>query len=292
MYELVQVSEDCYYIESPAKIGLVKTGDDEVCLIDSGNDKDAGKKVKKILDANSWKLTAIYNTHSHADHIGGNRYLAVQTGCRIYAPGIECSFTRHPLLEPSFLYGGYPPSELRHKFLMAKESDAILLDEHALPDGWVMMPLPGHSFDMVGFRTQDDIVYLADCLASAETLKKYQISFIVDVEAYLSTLEAVKAMKARLFIPAHAEPAEDVSELAELNIAKVHEIADKIAGICKASAVFDDILKGIFDDYGLEMTFEQHALVGSTVRSYLAWLEGSGRVRSEISDNRLIWTAV
>ena len=109
------------------------------------------------------------------------------------------------------------------------------------------------------------------------------------MEAYLSTLEAVKAIKARLFIPAHAEPAEDVSELAELNIAKVH---DKIAGICKASAVFDDILKGIFDDYGLEMTFEQHALVGSTVRSYLAWLEGSGRVRSDISDNRLIWTAV
>ncbi len=55
----------------------------------------------------------------------------------------------------------YPPSELRHKFLMAKESDAILLDEHALPEGWVMMPLPGHSFDMVGFRTPDDIVYLA-----------------------------------------------------------------------------------------------------------------------------------
>ena len=106
----------------------------------------------------------------------------------------------------------YPPSELRHKFLMAKESDAILLDEHALPDGWVMMPLPGHSFDMVGFRTQDDIVYLADCLASAETLKKYQISFIVDVEAYLSTLEAVKAMKARLFIPAHAESRQKMSQ--------------------------------------------------------------------------------
>ena len=27
MYELVQVSERCYYIQSPAKIGLVKLGD-------------------------------------------------------------------------------------------------------------------------------------------------------------------------------------------------------------------------------------------------------------------------
>ena len=34
------------------------------------------------------------------------------------APGIDCAFTRHPILEPSFLYGGYPCKELRHKFLV------------------------------------------------------------------------------------------------------------------------------------------------------------------------------
>ena len=44
-------------------------------------------------------LTAIYNTHSNADHIGGNKYLQGQTGCKIYAPGIECDFTNHKVLE-------------------------------------------------------------------------------------------------------------------------------------------------------------------------------------------------
>lgn len=51
MYELIQASGCSYYIESPAKIGLVKIGDDEVCLIDSGSDKDASRKVRQILDA-------------------------------------------------------------------------------------------------------------------------------------------------------------------------------------------------------------------------------------------------
>ncbi len=108
MFELIQVSQRSYYIQSPAKIGLVTLSGSDVCLIDSGNDKDAGRKIRKILDERGWLLTAIYNTHSNADHIGGNKYLQGQTNCRIYAPGIDCDFTRHPLLEPSFLYGGYP----------------------------------------------------------------------------------------------------------------------------------------------------------------------------------------
>ena len=85
MYELTQVAGNSYYIQSPAKIGLVRLNDTDVCLIDSGNDKEAGRKVRQILDANGWHLSAIYNTHSNADHIGGNQYLQNQTGCRVYA---------------------------------------------------------------------------------------------------------------------------------------------------------------------------------------------------------------
>ena len=98
MYELIQISEHDYYIQSPAKIGLVRLNDTEVCLIDSGNDKDAGRRVRKLLDERGWKLKAIFNTHSNADHIGGNKYLQAQTGCRIFAPGIECAFTNYPIL--------------------------------------------------------------------------------------------------------------------------------------------------------------------------------------------------
>ena len=107
MYELIQVTDRAYYIESPAKIGLVQLGEKDVCLIDSGNDKDAGRRIRKLLDERGWRLTAIYNTHSNADHIGGNRYLQGQTGCRVFAPGVECAFTRRPELELAFLYGGY-----------------------------------------------------------------------------------------------------------------------------------------------------------------------------------------
>ncbi len=292
MYELIQVSEQSYYIQSPAKIGLVKLNEQEVCLIDSGSDKDAGRKARQLLDANGWRLIAIYNTHSNADHIGGNKYLQGQTGCKIYAPGIDCAFTRHPVLEPSFLYGGYPCKELRHKFLMAQESDARELTQEYLPEGFEIIPLPGHFFDMVGFRTADDVVYLADCLSSRETLDKYQIGFIYDVAAYLKTLEMVKSLRAKMFVPAHAAASEDVTDLAQVNISKVLEIADKITGICREPICFEAILQKLFTDYGLTMNFEQYVLVGSTVRSYLAWLKDIGRLNGLFENNMLLWQRV
>ncbi len=289
MFELVQITENTYYIESPAKIGLVRLNDTEVCLIDSGNDKDAGRKLRQILDRNGWKLRAIYNTHANADHIGGNRYLQGQTGCRIYAPGIDCFFTRRPVLEPAFLYGGFPCKDLRHKFLMAQESDAEELTKELLPPGFEMIPLPGHFFDMVGFRTPDDVVFLADCLSSRETLEKYQIGFIYDVAAYIKTLEAVKQMKARMFVPAHAAAAEEIAELAQFNLDKVTEIAGRIVELCAQPLCFEAILQKLFIAYALDMSFEQYVLVGSTVRSYLAWLKDTGRLRVLFENGMLLW---
>ena len=272
MYELIQVTENTYYIESPAKIGLVRTGGSDVVLIDSGNDKDAGRKVRQHLDRNGFRLTAIYNTHSNADHIGGNQYLQRQTGCAVYAPGVEAAFTRSPILEPAFLYGGYPPQALRHKFLLAQPSEAQPLDAADCP--LEVIPLPGHFFDMVGYRTGDGVVFLADCLSSEETL------------------EQVKTMEARLFVPAHAAATEDIAPLAQRNIDQVAEIADRLVELAGEPQTFEALLQQLFTEYGLGMNFEQYVLVGSTVRSYLAWLLDQGRLAAVFEDNRLLWRQV
>lgn len=286
MYELIQAAEHTYYIESPAKIGLVQTGD-TVALIDSGSDKEAGRKVRQHLDARGLKLSAIYNTHSNADHIGGNQYLQRQTGCAVYAPGVEAAFTRDPILEPSFLYGGCPPKPLRHKFLLAQPSDVQVLDPKACP--LEVIPLPGHFFDMVGYRTEDDVVFLADCLSSRETLEKYRVSFLYDVAAYLDTLDRVAAMEAALFVPAHAAATEDIAPLARYNRDQVYAVAEDLLDLLAEPLVFEEVLRRLFRRYHLTMDFQQYVLVGSTVKSYLAWLLDGGRVTAAFNDCRLLW---
>ncbi len=290
MYELNRVGERSYYINCPAKIGIYKLNDTDVYLIDSGNDKDAGRKVRKILDENGWKLKGIINTHSNADHIGGNKYLQQQTGCKIFANKIEAAFTEYPLLEPSFLYGGYPCKDLRHKFLMAKESNVCKITAIDFPKQLEVIDLKGHFFDMIGIRTPDNVVFLADCISSKETLDKYQISFIYDVEEYLNTLDRVEKMEADMFVPAHADAGGDIKELVQYNRIKVYEIIEKIKEFLTEPMCFESLLKKLFDEYGLVMNFEQYVLVGSTVRSYLSYLKDKGQITAEFKDNQLLWS--
>lgn len=292
MYELIQAGDRSYYIDCPAKIGIYRANDTDVYLIDSGSDKDAAVKARKILDGQGWRLRGILNTHSNADHIGGNSYFQRQAGCKVFAGGIEGAFTEYPVLEPSFLYGGFPCGDLRHKFLLAKPSEVSSFSDGDFPREVEVIPLKGHFFDMVGFRTPDDVVFLADCLSSRETLEKYQIGFIYDVAEYLKTLEAVKEMNARLFVPSHAPASANIRELAELNIRKVGEIADRIVGFCEEPACFERILQRLFSEYRLTMNFEQYVLVGSTVRSYLSWLRDCGRLDVLFEDNMLLWKQI
>ena len=39
----------------------------------------------------------------------------------------------------------------------------------------------------------------------------------------------------------------------------------------------------------MQMTYQQYALIGSTVRSYLTWLEARGGAEAVIEENRMLW---
>ena len=293
MFELIKLTNTVSYIDCPAKIGVYRPdGGADVYLIDSGNDKDAGRKVRQVLDKNGWTLRGILNTHSHADHVGGNKYLQAQTKCKVFCGGIEGAVTAHPLLEPVGLYGGCPHKELRHKFLMAQESDVSPLDDPDFPKEVGVIPLPGHSFDMVGYRTPDGVAFLADCVSSEATLEKYGIGYLFDVQATLATLDAIERLEAKLFVPSHASVCEDIRPLARLNRAKVIEAGERILSLCREPIGFDALLARVFESYGLPMTVQQHALIGSTVRSYLSWHKDAGRVEAMIDANVMKWRAI
>ena len=285
--ELIQVGKKTYYIKNPTNIGIYQIDDTHVFLIDTGNDKDAGKKILKIMEEKGWTVSGIINTHSHADHIGGNKVIQERTGCPIYNYGVENCFTNYPILEPTMLYGGSPLEELKNKFLCAKESTSQELS--SLPEGLEVFSLKGHSFDMIGIKTDDDVYFLGDSLVSLETIQKYHVFFLYDVEELLHSLEILKTLPGKLFIPSHIEALEDMTDLIEQNKKKVEDISASILSICKTPTSFEEILKQIFEHYELTMNINQSVLVGSTIRSYLSYLCKKELLQVFILDNKVVY---
>ncbi len=289
--ELIKVGEKTYYLKNPTNIGIYKIDDVNVYLIDSGNDKDAGRKILKIIEENNWQVKGIINTHSNADHIGGNKIIQDRTNCLILNSDLERCFTENPLLEPSLLYGGYPFKELKNKFLMAKSSKVVSIDNN-LPNGLEYFNLKGHFLDMIGIKTSDDVYFLGDSLFSQETINKYHLFFIYDVKEYLNSLDYLESLNGKIYIPSHGEVTDNIKDLIKANRNKIKEISDKIYDICVKKSTFEEILKQIFDDYKLDMNTNQYVLIGSTIKSYLSYLKDMGKITFEFKDNKMIWKTI
>lgn len=286
--ELIQVGEKTYYIKNPTNIGIYQVDEKNVYLIDSGNDKDAGKKILKILEEKNWQVKGIINTHSNADHIGGNKVIQDRTNCAILAYNIEKSFTEYPILEPSFLYGGHPFKELQNKFLLAKESTVLPIENH-LPDGLDYFVLKGHFFTMIGIKTSDNVYFIGDALFSEETINKYHLFFLYDVREYLNTLDFLSTLNGTLFIPSHVEATNNLSNLITLNRKKIEEVLDKIQNICQEEITCEELVQKLFNAYHLEMNLNQYFLIGSTIKSYLSYLKDEEKLEYIFKENKMYW---
>lgn len=145
MYECVQAGKDTFFMDCPSRVGIFRTGD-AAWLIDSGNDKDAAKKVLAILEGMNLRLEAVIVTHYHADHTGGAALLQQRTGCRLMlaeptAPGA------FPEINTALLYGAHPPKPLKSKFSLPRARATRLRKAPPCPKacalrGWMVTPLP------------------------------------------------------------------------------------------------------------------------------------------------------
>ncbi len=279
----------------PANVGLFECGGGKAVLIDSGNDDDTGRKLLRYCESQDLSLTHILNTHSHADHCGGNAFIQGRTSCRIAATRAEAAFIETPAIEPSYLWGGYPLPSLRNKFLMAKPSRVTdILDPPCdVPDTDIKAQLlGGHFLAMAGYMTPDRVFFAADTLASVAILEKYHVLFLYDIAAELESLRALAELDADWIVPSHAEPSRNIGTLVDANRSKIEEIAEFLVTCCATPASSEELLSSIAQRYGIELNHQQYVLIGATLRSYLAWLCDRRVVSSRLEAGRLLFERI
>ncbi|MBQ2971274.1 MAG: MBL fold metallo-hydrolase [Ruminococcus sp.] len=292
MYELIKASENCYYIDSPSKVGIYKQSDNGVYLIDSGSDNNSAKKTLRICEEQGWGIKGIINTHAHADHIYGNAYIQQRTGCDIFCSELDRPFIEYPIINPLHIYGGYIPKEMEHKFFLAKPSKAKSINCSDFPSELRTYDISGHSLGMIAIITPDNTAFVGDIVSSEEIIKKYGITYLLDIKKHLESLDFVENVSADRFIMSHVETVDDIRPLIRLNREKIFEICDVILVLSKEPLTFESLLQKLFYHYDLRMSIRQHSLVGSTVRSYLSYLKNEGKLDIVIDDNLILWKTV
>lgn len=285
--ELKQIGPKTFCIEHDTNIGIHFTDDGRMYLIDTGSKGD-GEKIDEILSREGWVPSCIINTHTHIDHIGGNEFLIRKYGIPAYCTDYDMAFAHYSELEAAYMNGGYPAEKLRTIFAHPGMIGFRSIEKET-PDGIDWTYLPGHSFGMIGIRTSDDIWFLGDSYLSRSFLKQYTFGFIYNVEAYIDTLKKLKEFKGALFVPSHGILETDIVPSLEQNLRSVAEMCSMICETCREYRGQDEILQQMYERLRMHARSAQHALLSSTVKSYLTYLQDRNKLECRFVDNIMKW---
>jgi glyoxylase-like metal-dependent hydrolase (beta-lactamase superfamily II) len=272
-----------YFFNSPAAIGGYLF-EQNLILFDTGNDDSSVKKA--IRDLGEIRVQAIFNTHSHADHCGGNAYIQRHHSAITYAPYLESAFIENPLLEPIYLYGANPVTELQNKFLMAKPSlvhtrlddDSPITIQLSGKDVTIQpVSLKGHSPNQMGYVTEDGVAFLGDALISISMIEKHPLIFTFDVTSHLESLNKLFDLQADTFIIAHGGIVEDKALTIQKNIDALELTQTLILeSVGKGANTIDEVHRYLSNYYQLNENLGQHLLNRSVIKAHLTHLVYKG----------------
>lgn len=283
------------YLPAPVNTGFL-VDDKQAVIVDTGLDRDHASKIVRILEAEDLTPVAIINTHSHADHCGGNAYLQQKCGVPVFAPMLEKPFIEQPYLESFGLYGGaHPPAALQNKFLMAKPSqvsqsfqpEETLIALHGF--SIELVPLPGHSPQQTGVL-YDGVLFSADALLGESYLEKHLIPFNSDVVRHRESLIRLRHIKCTICVPSHGKPMKDMQPAIEQNERALAHIDAWLMNRCETPQTLDELFASFCSEHQVSVeTISQYHLYRTAFAAHLSALTAVGEVRHCVSNSLLKW---
>jgi glyoxylase-like metal-dependent hydrolase (beta-lactamase superfamily II) len=289
--DLVKIAGPAHYLPGRVNIGVI-AGDGQAALIDTGLDESAARKAVQAVEQAGLRLAAVINTHSHADHCGGNAFVVKRTGAPIYAPSVEAALIQHTEFEPFFLFGAAPFKAIDSKwFHAAPTAVAHVLDATVSVCGVELEVLPaaGHSMNQVAVATTE-VAYLADALMAPEILERYPIQYCYDVLGHRATLNRLAVLRRDWYVGAHFPPMQDLTPLLAANRANLERTAAAVLDALRPAATTEEVVRSAAEALGVPpMDPPAYLLNAAAVKAHLSAHVREGRVSFEIQDQRPLW---
>ncbi len=284
----MHIRNNTYYYQAYTNVGIYKLNDKEALLIDSCDHKRMAKGLNKQLSEMGLKVKTIINTHCHVDHICGNSYFYNEHQCQLLSTKAEQAFISYPDMEPKFYFSGINTDKNRNPFFLVEPSQTEIITQNNIPEGFEIIPLPGHSFEMIGVRTPDNVVFLADAILSSLTWDDYKMPFFYDVNTSLQTMEKIKGIEADYFVPSHNAVITDIRELAQYNIDKMKEKKELVLQLSEGKS-FDEIFKAVIEKQNLIIRTEKYPMYALMLRNFLQSLVEDDKIYGLLENNIFVY---
>ncbi|MEA4925231.1 MAG: MBL fold metallo-hydrolase [Syntrophomonadaceae bacterium] len=270
--------------------------DDRRCLlIDSGPDQARAQQMLALLEVSGWLVYAIFNTHAHADHCGGNHFIQTVTGCRIYASAIEAAFINNPLLSPYAMYSAAPPQLLTGKFLMPGASRVTRIVEpgkiRIKRKPFAILDLAGHSLGQLGIITPDGVLFAGDSLIPREILRAHPFLYLADPGQQLNTLELLKKTPYRQLYLSHGGRTDDLTATLNANRELLDTIINNVSEIIAEPRSPEAIIREIIIRHRLPVNRNHYFRLSSSIAGVLSYLCNRRQARFWVEGNRLLYQA-
>lgn len=277
-----------YYLDGDSAIGVYVFADQTCLLVDSGPGEARAKKILDVLDREGLKVHAIFSTHAHADHCGGNAYIQARSQCSILASPLAAAVIENPLLGPAMLYSAYPLRVLTNRALMMHPSkvDQIILPGslHIKNEEFNVLDLPGHSIGQLGLVNPDGIAFLGDSLMHEAMLADYPFLYMVDINNQLQTLAYLREKDwPRVFLT-HGGLVDDLQANINHNLQRINHILDVILDLLKDSCSREQVVAQVIKEFNISVNSGQYYLVFSTVSAFLTYLCQQKQVKTRVEE--------
>lgn len=301
----IRLSKSVYCLLDHTNIGIIEDVD-YLILVDSGLNSENASEIDKLIQTTfNKKIGAIINTHSNADHAGGNKYFSEKYNCKIYTTPKESAFLENPYLESALIWGAHPFDKIRTSYFECEKSIATdLVNENSqikLNNGTIIkfISLPGHFIDMIGIFISDidekNTIFLGDSIFGAQMITKYNISYMINVSEFKNTLDKIIKINSDFYIPSHGTiitSKEELIRVAKMNKNEIDKIQNYLLFICSTPMQFDDILANVFNEYHIRTTASQIVLIGSTIKNHLTDLYCNKKLEMICNDGRMFWKKI
>jgi glyoxylase-like metal-dependent hydrolase (beta-lactamase superfamily II) len=207
-------------------------GQGEIAVIDPASpwpeERAALDAVLDELAAAGERVVEILLTHHHVDHASGARYLAERLGVGVAAHAVTARLLEGRVAVSRTVEEG---ALLRYG---GAELEALFTPGHA----------PGH---FAFFERRSRALVAGDMVASVGTI-------VVDppegdMRLYLASLERLRALKARVLLPAHGEPVDDPERLLAFYVAhRLERETRVVAALAQGAATVEELVPRAYAD--------------------------------------------